>query len=440
MGFISKRSPGSYRICVEAPRDPGSGRRRQVWETVKGSRAAAKARMDELERGIRQGGFVEQTRITVGEWLLRWHSSWVTRNLKKQTSDSYAMEIRNHLAPKLGAVLLQKLSRQHLEDYIESNLEAGAMSGGGGLSRATVRYHLNVLSGALEYAVKQGYLARNVVHAVDLPSPERKPVETMKRRDVPRFLEAAVAVGALYHALFYLALYTGMRLGEILALRWSEVDLELGFISVIRSLYKRGRVEIGEPKSQSSRRRISMPASLAAVLRGHRKEQEANGVLLGRPLEEADLVFAYPGNRPLDPSTVYHTFQKTLKRAAIPRIRFHDLRHTHASLLFAANIHPKIVSERLGHSSVSFTLDIYSHLVPGLQEDAAEQLDRFLSPERGHTVKHDNPGIVEEKPHVAIPLPDALKEWMKRGGFEREPHRNRTCNLLIKSQLLCQLS
>jgi integrase len=135
-----------------------------------------------------------------------------------------------------------------------------------------------------------------------------------------------------------------------------------------------------KPKSSHSRRRIALPPSLTLLLRDHKAEQQAQRILLGTPLSDSDLVFAHPDGRPLDPGVVSHTFAKVLRKAGLPHIRFHDLRHTHATLLLKAGIHPKIVSERLGHASISITLDIYSHVLPGLQERAAERFDEMLAP------------------------------------------------------------
>ena len=437
-GYIRKKSPGSFQVSIDAGRDPATGARKQIWETIKGTREDAERRLAEIAASLDQGGFIKHSRISLGEWLLDWHENWVLSNLKKQTADSYAMEIRNHLIPRLGSVPLQQLTPRHLRDYIKYALEEGRSDNEGGLSAATVRYHMNIIRGSLRQAIVDGYVTRNVVDSVDLPRIERPAIDTLKREQVPRFL--AAAKGNYYYALFYTALFTGMRLGELLGLRWCDTALGLGYISVVRSLYKRGsECEFTEPKSRSSRRRILLSASLVEVLREHRREQEADGRLLGRPLEDKDLVFAYPGNKPLDPGTVTHAFGNVLKSAGLPHLRFHDLRHTHITLLLEAGVHPKVVSERAGHSSVAFTLDTYSHVMPTIQQVAAERLDKFLFTE--NVAKNDTPNQSwEYGRRVAKMLPKRPWKVFKRREFEREPHRNRTCNLLIKSQLLCQLS
>jgi len=252
-------------------------------------------------------------------------------------------------------------------------------------------------------------------------------MKTMALGDVSRFLEASLSTA--YYCLFYTALYTGMRLGELCGLPWRGVDLEYGYISVFQELYKRGGVcTIKEVKTLHSQRRISLSPSLVQVLRQLKIETEAQAILLGRTLGGDDLVFSYPDGRPLDPSTVSHTFTRVLREAGLPHIRFHDLRHSHASFLLGAGINPKVVSERLGHASVAFTLDTYSHVIPGMQESAADSLDRLILP-----------GLLKPGDVVRC-LPVGCQNVVNERKFESEPHRTRTCNRLIKSQLLCQLS
>ncbi len=449
-GHIRRQSKKSWEIVIELPRDPATGRRRQHFEMVRGLKKDAERRLSELINSLDRGGFVQPSRISLAGWLDTWLKTCVVPNLKAQTADSYLSEIRVHLVPALGAVPFQRLTPQHLQDYYARALLEGRTDGTGGLSASTVRYHHRILHRALKQAVKMGYLERNVADAVDPPRVRRRVMPTMARDDIPRFLEAAR--GNFYFIVFYTALFTGMRLGELLGLRWCDVDLDMGHISVVQSLYKRAGVcKVDEPKSRSSRRRITLPASLVEILLQHRVGQVAQGIMLGRPLQETDLVFAYPGNKPLDPSTVNHAFARVLKEAGLPRIRFHDLRHTHATLMLVAGVNPKVVSERLGHSSVAFTMDVYSHVLPGLQESAAERFDQLIfstSPDKNNVVKtpklaqaQNGEGMLANgRLDVGKMLGKTSQKVDITGGIECEPHRSRTCNLLIKSQLLCQLS
>ncbi len=280
---------------------------------------------------------------------------------------------------------------------------------------------------ALKDAVNAGHIGRNVASMVRPPRSPRKIMKTLALGDVPRFVEASL--GTPYARLYYTALFTGMREGELLGLTWRAVDLERAYISVFQELSKRGGVcVIKDVKTSYSRRRIAMSPSLVQVLREHRIESEGQAVLLGKELGEDDLVFSYPDNRPLDPSTVTHALARLLKETGLPHIRFHDLRHTHASYLLGAGVNPKVVSERLGHASVAFTLDTYSHVMPGMQESAAASLDRLILP-----------GLLEPEGDVGM-LSGGCQNVVKGVGVEREPHRNRTCNLLIKRLLTEKLA
>ena len=203
-------------------------------------------------------------------------------------------------------------------------------------------------------------------------------------------------------------------------------------LSVVQSPYKRrGVCQMVQPKSKYSRRSIAIPPVLTGLLHRHRVPQEADRILLGLPLRDTDLVFAHPDGSPLDPSTVAHNFSRILEKAGLPHIRFHDLRHTHATLLLKAGVHPKIVQERLGHSSIAVTVDTSSHVVPGLQKMAARRIKVIIGDEALEVLGTDVAGgtisaDVAKKP-AGIPE--------KEGGFEPEPHRSRTCNLLIKRLL-----
>lgn len=239
-------------------------------------------------------------------------------------------------------------------------------------------YHHRILFEALSYSVKQGLLARNVAEAVDPPRPERKKMVILAAEDIPKFLEAARETP--YYCFFFTLLYTGLRRGEALALRWRDVDLDMASLSVVQTLHRlsgSGYI-IKEPKSPRSRRSVTLPPSLALLLRQYRAKQEMKRLLLGKSLTDDDFVFAHPDGAHLDPATVTHALGKVIRKAGLPNVRLHDLRHTHATLMMKAGIHPKIVSERLGHASIAITLDTYSHVMPGLQEAAARRFDEDL--------------------------------------------------------------
>ncbi len=383
-GSIRQRSKGSWEVCLDTGRDPATGKRLRHFESVKGTKKVAQQRMHELLHTLEQGAYVRPSRLTVAQFLGEWLQDYVELNCSPRTKASYEMIIRRHLIPELGSIPLSQLEPRHLQASYSRQRERGRVDGKGQLSPQTVRYCHSLLAEALGYAVKMGLLSRNVAQATEAPRADHKVMPTLAPEDVPRFLEAAQETP--YYTLFYLLLHTGLRRGEALALRWKNVDLGLAslgvsaYLSVVEAAYKlNGTYVIKEPKTSHSRRRIALPPSLGLVLHQHKAGQEAQRALLGKPLTDNDFVFAHPDGSPLDPSTVSHAFNKVMRKAGLPHIRLHDLRHTHASLLLQAGVHPKIVQERLGHSSIRVTLDTYSHVIGGLQEVAAQRFDDLLA-------------------------------------------------------------
>jgi len=274
--------------------------------------------------------------------------------------------VRAHLIPELGRFPLNALQPSHIQAYYARMLRAGRRDGKGGLSAQTVKHHHRVLYEALKYAVKHGILVRNIAEAVDPPRPDSKEMVTLELDNVHIFLDAAHDTP--YYVLFYTALYTGLRRSELLGLRWRDVDLDLATLSVIQALHyvpKKGYT-FREPKTKRSRRLVDLSPSLVLLLREHRANQELERKLLGSSVMPDDLVFCYPDGSPLPPNSVSKAFHRIAKSVGISGIRLHDLRHTHATLMLRQGVHPKVVSERLGHSSVAITLDTYSHVLPGI--------------------------------------------------------------------------
>ena len=386
-GSIRQRSKGSWEICIDTGTDPATGKRMRHFESIQGPKKDAQRRLHELLHTLEQGAYVRPSRLTVAQFLGEWLRDYVELNCSPRTKASYEMIVRRHLIPELGSIPLSQLEPRHLQAFYSRQRERGRVDGKGQLSPQTVRYCHSLLAEALGYAVKMGLLSRNVAQATEAPRADNKVMPTLAPEAVPRFLEAAQE--SPYYTLFYLLLHTGLRRGEALALRWKNVDLGLAslgvsaYLSVTETAYKLGGTcIIKEPKTSKSRRRIALSPSLGLVLRQHRSAQEVQRALLGKPLTDEDFVFAHPDGTLLDPSTVSHTFNKIIRKAGLPHIRLHDLRHTHASLLLQAGVHIKVVQERLGHSSIRVTLDTYSHVLGGLQEAAAQRFDDLLVAKR----------------------------------------------------------
>jgi len=377
-GSIRRRSKGSWEICIDIGRDPATGKRLRHFESVKGGKKIAQQCLHELLHSIEQGVYVKTPRdLTVADYLRSWLEGYVELNCAPKTIESYRMLTEHHIIPEVGSLRLIDLQPCHLQALYSQKKKEG-------LSSRTVRYLYSLIAEALGHAVKTGLMARNVARATEPPRTEHKVVPTMKPEDLDKFFEAAKKT-PLYYNLFYTLLHSGLRRGEALGLRWECVDLGLpslaiaAYLSVTRSLSKvNGRLVLREPKTAAGRRRVALSPSSVLVLRQHRQDQEALRASLGTRLTDNDYVFCHPDGSPLDPSTVSHAFDKILRRSGLPSMPLHSLRHTHATLLLQAGVHPRVVMERLGHSSIRVTLDTYSHVVGGLQEAAARRLDEFL--------------------------------------------------------------
>jgi integrase len=346
------------------------GKRKRHFETVRGRKGDAQRRLTELLSSLDKGVYTPPGKVTVAEHLNQWLDGYVKTNCSQRTLDGYQSIIDNHLIPALGNIQLKQLNPQAIQAYYGKACEK--------LSSRTVHHQHRVLSQSLKYAVRQGYLGRNPCELADPPSPRKKTMRTLTPAEVEVLLDNAQS--NYYYPAIYTALSTGLRQAEILGLRWRDVDTDFTMsISVNQVLYKRrGICQFKEPKTQHSRRRVSMTPKLACYLREYRLEQELLYQRSGKELLLDDLVFSSIHGKPIDPCVLGHNFHRIAQKAGIENIRFHDLRHTFASLMLLRGAKPKVISEALGHSSVAFTMDVYSHIIEGMQEDAMALLDEVL--------------------------------------------------------------
>jgi len=378
-GHIVKRYENSYSIVVDQGRDPATGKRRQHWESVKGNKADAEKRLRELLTQLDVGMFTRARKTTIADYLRKWLDDYARANLSPRTVEGYESIVQQHLIPKLGAILLTALRPEHIQRYYSDLLITGRCNNKGGLNPLTVRHHAMTLHRALQTAVEWGLLTRNPADAVKPPRSQPKEMSVMSEDDMQTFLDAALETP--HYALFHTALFTGMRRSELLALRWGDVDLLLCQISVSRSLHqlKGGKYIYRQPKSAKGRRTIALSPLTTLVLRQHREKLESQRVYLGLPgFKDSDLVFCHWDGKPLRPNSITRAWSDLAKKCCIKATRLHDARHTHASLMLKQGTHPKIVQERLGHSTIAVTLDTYSHVAPGLQEAAAARFDDAL--------------------------------------------------------------
>lgn len=375
------KGKGNWAVVVDIGKDSG-GKRKQLWRTVQGTKVDAGRVLTELLHSLDGGSFIRPVKETLGTFLDRWLRDYVWPNLSPRTAEGYEHIIKQHIVPALGNIPLSEIKPTHLQGYYADKLECGRKDGKGGLSARSVQHHHVTLHTALQSAVKWGLLARNPADAVDRPRYECKEMHTFDEESLRAFL--LVAKATPYYSLFYVALFTGLRRSELLALRWDDIDLDMAQVSVSRALHhlRTGETLFRTTKTAKSRRLVDLPPSAAIVLRQHREQQEAvresmgTGAMLG-----SDLVFTSLEGAPMLPDTFTHAWIKTARRAGFPNIRLHDARHTHATLLLKQGVHPKIVQERLGHATISTTLDTYSHVLPGLQQAAALKFDMVAQPQ-----------------------------------------------------------
>jgi integrase len=347
-----------------------NGKRKYKWFPGHDTKRAAEKALAQHMQEVLSGTYVDAPKETFGAYLRRWLEDKETQ-VRYSTIQQYRFMLEKHVIPRLEKVELTKLKPQHLQRlYTELRDE---------LSNRSIAHIHGMLHAALDRALKWGLVGRNVAEAVDPPKPAPFHGTTWTAEQSAEFLRVAETAEPRYFVGFALAIYTGMRKGEILALRWEDIDFTSRTLRVCRSLSWKGATPIfQEPKTERGRRLVAIPDELVRILQSHRARQAEEKLLMGSAYQDHGLVLARVDGRPIYPRTFDHAWERAVKHANVPKIRFHDLRHTHASLLLQQGVHPKIVSERLGHSTVSITLDIYSHVLPGLQKQAADDFASLI--------------------------------------------------------------
>ena len=377
-GSIIKRSKGSWTIIINLGRDPATAKRKQQWVTIRGTKKQAETRLAELLNQMDTGGFIKPTKETFGSFLQRYLDDYISTQIRATTLEAYQQRGK-HLIDGLGHIPVSELREEHIHKYYREKSKT--------LSPGTLIKHHNLLRSALTQGVIWRTLTRNVAEAVKPPKVSRKEMRALTGPEVHRMLEACEDTA--WHSIFHTLTWTGLRRSELLGLRWKDVDLILASLRVVQSVQRlnTGEFIVQEPKTASGRRTIALSPASCLVLREHREKQEADATLLGRQLAEDDLVFSHPDGSPRDPSTLTLAFRRLTRRVGLDGVRLHDLRHTMASLYLEQGVNPKTVAERLGHASVTITLDLYSHCLPGVQEAAAVQFDTAMEQAKSTSAK-----------------------------------------------------
>jgi integrase len=379
-GYIAKKGKQYYAIIYEGI-DPATGKERRRWHPGGPRRSDAEKLLTDLVKRANDGHTTPADKISFGEYLTEKWLPIQRAQLRPSTFDSYRRNVENHVVPALGRVPLRKLAPEDLDTFYARLLTEGKLNGdGGGLSPKTVRYIHLTINKALKDALRKGSVVRNVAEAADPPklsSQKREEIKAWTAEELRCFLDS-IRDDRLYPA-FHLASHTGMRRGEVLGLRWSDVDLDNALVSVRQALISVAyEMQISDVKTSYGRRVIDLDKGTVAELRRWRKTQAEERLASGASYEDTGLLFGRSDGRWLHPDLFSQTFDRAVARSGLPEITLHDLRHTHATLLLKAGVPVKVVSERLGHSNPGFTMSVYQHVIPGMQAEAAAIFSEML--------------------------------------------------------------
>lgn len=372
-GSVVRKGSRYYAVLDLVPGP--DGKRRQKWFSGFTTKREAQGFLISALSDQQRGTFVEPTTKTLAEYLDEWVAA-IEATLRPSTWDSYKSVIGSYVIPRLGTVRLSKVTAPRLNAFYAELLREGRADGGS-LSARTVRYVHTILRRAFEDAVRWQQLARNPASHANPPKPKASELSVWDETQLRAFL-ASVVDDRLY-SLWVLAATTGMRRGELMGLRWTDIDFSAAKVFIRQTRVSvRYEVATSQPKTKTSNRGIAIDSASMNALRSFRAAQLEERLAFGPGYKETGLVFTREDGEPLHPETVTDMFKRRAAGANLPPIRFHDLRHTYASLALKGGIHPKVVSQRLGHSSIAITLDTYSHVLSGVDEDAADAVSRMI--------------------------------------------------------------
>lgn len=392
-GSIYERPDGSW-AGVSRYTDPETGQTKKHFVYGKSPKEVA-AKKKDFENDLKKG-ILPTNKTTVGKWLDTWLENYARIRVRQNTFEGYRLVVRSHLKPAIGDFMLKDLQPHQVQKMLNKKLESGGLKKdkdghiGGPLSPRMIEYIYAVLHMALEQAVKNGLVARNVCDAVDKPKKVRNEFMPWTTEQTNLFLNSVK--GNRLFPLYMVAWGAGLRRSEILGLKWEDIDLKKGALSVRRTLVRvKGDppYKFGEPKTKKSRRTIPLPDQVTQALKVWKKHQAAenlrwNGLHAHVAMEDRpafnpyNLVFCNEAGEPMNPDYISKTFKKDLEEAKLPEIRFHDLRHGHATQLLELGEDIKVISDRLGHSTITLTADTYSHVRERLQREASEKLGKVL--------------------------------------------------------------
>lgn len=373
-GHIRKRANKngsvSYQITIEGERDPITGKRERHYKTIPGTKKQAELVMRKMISELENGGILTTSAMKTGDWMKEWLRLYLP-NIEATTRDGYRDKIENYIIPVLGDIPINLLKAAHVQGWVRGLQEKG-------LSPKTIRNAYNNINAAMKKAMVLQMIKSNPCVGVVLPKMKRYQAKVYSSTDVNNLL--ALAKGTDLHLIITLLTATGMRRGELLALKWNNVDLNKGVIHVKENIVQAG-AEIVEkaPKSAAGVRDITIGADVIGVLSEAKLQyykDKANG---GAGFADLGYVVHKPDGTPYRPDALTRKWERFLERNNLTSIRLHDLRHTHATLLIQAGVSPKVVQQRLGHSDVTITLNTYTHVMPSMDQEAAAKIDSIIN-------------------------------------------------------------
>lgn len=359
-GYIKQRAKGSYSISIYLGIDTITKKKKYKWYTIHGTKKDAEKYLNEKINEINTGIFVDSKDMTVEDYLNYWYEQSCILSLKPGTYESYKRNLDKHIIPIIGNIKLKDLKPLHIQSLYTNRLQSS-------LSKTSVKYIHRILHSAFTQAVKCQLMSINIINNVESPKPDKYISNVLDSNQISLLINA-VSKANIYLPVM-IAISTGMRRGEVLGLTWKNVDLENCIIRVTQTIQPtKNGLQLSTPKTDNSSRIISVPNTLTEILKEYRKN--VNDI--------NDFVCLNEFGELISPDYLNHKFKELLDENDLPHIRFHDLRHSHASLLLSQGVQPKLISERLGHSNISITMDLYSHVYNADSREVAKKFDLLL--------------------------------------------------------------
>jgi integrase len=392
-GHIRQQGKGSWELKFDLGRDPLTGKRITKYATFRGTKREAKDELTRLLAHRNEGSYVDPTKMTLAEYLHHWLKADIDRRVAARTAARHRGIVEKNIIPRLGRVPMRKLTAVHIEAFEAELQREGwvkrrrlpkkvedpepAPAEKRGLSAQTVQHVHRTLSQALSHAVRLGVLLKNPAAQVKPPRPEHREIRILGKDEISTVLRAAE--GTTLYMPVLVAVTTGLRRGELLGLRWSDLDLKAGTLTVNQSFERiKGKITFKAPKTKTSRRSITLPAVTVQALQEYRAAQAEERLKLGLGRDSRGLVFTRADAEPQDADSLTKAFGRLVATTKVTPITFHGLRHTHISHLLMDGVHVKVVSERAGHANVNITLSVYAAYIPSMQAEAALRVDAWL--------------------------------------------------------------